>query len=248
MTKILAKITIFLGFTAVLFAADPKNLEKNLTDLVKARTNQDFIVKSVHSISKSPLKIAVLEDAKEKTLVPVLTDENGTALFVLTNIFFMKDDADAELVTKIIAEVQSKNSNAQNDGKLKELFAKVPSEYRVTLKSTKNPQKNIFIVTDPSCPHCQAELQNIDTRLKNGNVHLILVDFLGEKSLAKAAYILDNKNGKSDAALKKLVQEAYASKFTPKNASEASKKKVKNITQIITDTGLIHGVPFIFED
>ncbi|MDU7692681.1 MAG: disulfide isomerase [Helicobacter sp.] len=250
MTKGLIKKGSFCALISIALSFGYADVNSNITDLIKLRTNQDFVVKSIHGLSEKGLNIAILQDKNARTLVPVIVDSTGNTLFLLNNVYFAKNDDDAKTIAKVLSDVQGINANAKNAKQLDEMFAKVPSEYKITLNSTsKTPaDKTIYIVSDPSCPHCQAELRNIDDRLKEGNVTMVLVSFLGENSKSKAGYILDNIKGKStnDAKLK-IIREAYNPSFRPKKVSDDNRNLVGNVTKEIGDVGIVRGVPFIYE-
>lgn len=240
----------FLAATLMLqvLSADVKS---SVIDVIKLRTNQDVTVESVIDLKGSDLKIMVLKDTENKTLVPVVTDKNGESVFLLTNAFFTKNQADGETIAQINNSVQVKNTSAKNAAALNAMFAKVPKSYMITLESSnpKNRSKNTFIVSDPSCPHCQAEYKNINERLKSSNVTMVLVSFLGPTSINRGSYILEELKGKKSNKDKlKVLDKVYTNPSFNPNLKDAQKKDIQNITNIIHEAGLVQGVPFIYEE
>lgn len=227
------------------------DIKSNIVDVIKLRTNQDVSVESITNLKDSDLKIVVLKDMQNKTLIPVVTDKSGNSVFLLTNAFFTKNQADGEMIAQVSNDVQIKNTSSKNATALNAMFAKVPKSYMITLESSnpKNRNKNTFIVTDPSCPHCQAEYRNIDDRLKSSNVTMVLVSFLGPTSANRGSYILDQLKGKKTNKEKmSILDKVYHNPSFNPTIKDGQKKQIQDVTKTIGESGLVQGVPFIYEE
>ncbi|WP_104697093.1 MULTISPECIES: disulfide isomerase [unclassified Helicobacter] len=226
------------------------NMQNNLVKLIKEKTQQDISIKEVYDLKLDPnLKVVILEDMTSKTQIPVLTNKDGNMLSALTNIFFSQNNEDVKLIEGLLSKIQMQNDKQANSAAINKLLESIPDDYVIKLdSSTKNNKKITYIVSDPMCPHCQDELRRIDEKLKESNVYMVLVAYMGQDSQKKAANILEKiKELKNTKQKVDLLQQVYANTFEPKEANQKEIKKVQNITKKIADSGLIRGVPFIYE-
>ncbi len=234
----------------LLFSVAQANLQENLIKLIKQKTKQDVKVLEVYDLqSDKNLKIVILEDMLSKSQVPIITNKDGNLLFALTNIFFSNHHADLKQVEQIIQKIQTQNNQQANSASLNKLFESIPDDYLIKLESTtKNNKKRTYIVSDPMCPHCQDELRQIQNRLKDSNVYMVLVAYLGQQSLDKAAVILEKIKTLKDTKQKiDLLQQVYATTYKATDPNPKELQKVENITKKIADSNLIKGVPFVYE-
>ncbi|RDU74559.1 disulfide isomerase [Helicobacter anseris] len=226
------------------------NMQENLTKLIKEKTKQDIKVMQTYDLkANTNFKVVILEDTLSKTQIPIITDKDGSMLFALTNIFFSVNEADTKLIGEIIQKIQSQNDKQVNSAAINKLLESIPDDYVIKLNSTtKNNQKITYIISDPMCPHCQDELRHIDEKLKESNVYMVLVAYMGQDSINKAANILEKiKSLKETKEKVNLLQQVYATTFKAQESNAKEIKKVENITKKIADSGLIKGVPFIYE-
>lgn len=226
------------------------NMQENLTKLIKEKTKQDIKVMQTYDLkANANFKVVILEDTLSKTQIPIITDKDGSMLFALTNIFFSANEADTKLIGEIIQKIQSQNDKQVNSAAINKLLESIPDDYVIKLNSTtKNNQKITYIISDPMCPHCQDELRHIDEKLKESNVYMVLVAYMGQDSINKAANILEKiKSLKETKEKVNLLQQVYATTFKAQESNAKEIKKVENITKKIADSGLIKGVPFIYE-
>ncbi len=240
----------FLLAAALSMSLAQAGMEDNLLKLIKDRTKQDVSIDSTHVLSgDGNFVVALLKDKASGNLIPVVTNKNGNLLFVLTDIFFTQNDKDMQIVRDVLYKVQNHNNKIINKEAITKLLESIPSDYVIKIDSTTpGVKKNTYIVSDPSCSHCQEELRHINERLKDSNVYMVEVAFLGPQSRDKSAEILARvKNAKTTKEKVALLQEVYATAYVAKNPSEKELKKVENITKKIADSALIKGVPFIYE-
>lgn len=241
MKKILYFVTCLALFSGV------GNASK-LTDMVLRVTGQKVSVIKEFSIKQdSNIKFVVLKD--ENTAQRVIVITNKAESFVQTFIpqaFITENKEDSNILLSEASSVQNYNANYKTQDEVKKIIStKVPKDYIITING-KNPKKTYYIVSDPLCPHCQNELKNIDKRLQNGNVKMIVVGMMGEQSRKKASEIYrEIKKTKSDsekiALLNKIYNQSYKS-----NSSE--EKVVQDVTSALIGKGKVEGTPYIIEE
>lgn len=244
------KIWFWVLVSGLLMGVAHADLKENLGKLVAMHTKQEVEIESITMLNgDSNLAIALIKDKATGNLVPIVTDKNGQMLFALTDVFFSQNEKDAQLVRDVLYKVQEQNNKIVNKDAIEKLLKEVPEDYVVRIPSTsKGVKKVTYIISDPMCPHCQDELRHIGDRLQKSNVYMIEVAFLGPQSKDKAAEILGRiKNAKDTKQKVALLQEVYATTYVAKNPEEKNLQKVDNVTRKIADTGLIKGVPFIYE-
>lgn len=217
-----------LGYTAASVDSVQKTLDSNnISGKVVSSTDLD-----------SGLSMIILNINDQQ--VPFLASNDGKVLFQPDSLLIQDKNVEARLQSfyKDLYEKQKVKINA----KLKDVFKK-QDKYVFHFKATKPSNKTIYIVSDPNCPYCQKEFQNISKRLENTNVEMIVVGFLGEDSMLKAAHALKEKSGnqsKDMVILKKL--------YTPHSkVQNIDTKEASALTQTIAAVG-VHSVPYIIEE
>lgn len=101
------------------------------------------------------------------------------------------------------------------------------------------------MVLDPRCPGCKKELGEVENKLKDADVKILLVAFLGEESANKASVIYERLIGVKDNAKKlKILREVYNPDFklTPKDKKLSTKAVMQNNKDVVKAG--IQGVPF----
>lgn len=243
---------VLVGFLMICFsmAFAQAGLKENLNKLVSEQTKQEVEIDSITMLHGDPnLAIVLLKDKLSLNLIPIVTNKDGNMLFVLTDVFFSQDKKDMQLVRETLYKVQEANNKTVNKEEITKLLTSIPDDYVIKIPSTtKGVKKITYIVSDPMCPHCQEELRHINDRLKDSNVYMVEVAFLGLQSKDKAAEILARIKNAKDAKQKvALLQEVYANTYVAKKPDKKELQKVENITRKIADSALIKGVPFIYE-
>lgn len=245
MKKILPAVLIFFAFGIA-----QANIEQNITKIIESQTGKKISILKVETLKSNPeFKIVVIEDPDTKYQIPVFTSKDGKIVIGLSNVFFSDEKKDANLVNQVYQEAQAYNTQQQNSAKFNALFESIPDDYVISLpSSTKGNQKITYIVSDPMCPHCQNELRDIDSRLKNTNVRMVIVGFLGKKSVIKSGLILKKiKSAKTPEEKIRILKQIYAVTYEPKEEPENEMKKVENVTKKISESDLIKFVPYIYE-
>lgn len=241
MKKVFFSVFCFVSFS---FSA---SFEETVKSLIEKQTDTKVnVVMTKDFKDNKNLKIAVIEIENNAQQLPILATKDGSMIVGISNIFFTSSSSDESIVKDIADKILENNKNSQQkaaSGIIKELK---PEQY-VSIQSNTNSKKTYFIVSDPNCGYCREELKNIDEKLKTHNVNLVPVGMLGEDSAKKSAYILSKVSSNMNSKDKvKLLREVYSNNFkSPKNIDVS---KVSETTKFIFSTGIINGVPFIYED
>lgn len=251
MRKVLCVLALCAGFVGAKAGVDGK-VAASVVQLIEKQINKKVQVLETRPLkSNKDFQVVVVQDPDTKYHIPLLVNQTGSLVVGLTSIFFSTSSKDVEIVNSIYHESQSHNFQQQHSSALNALFNSIPKDYLINLTSSKKGvTKNLYIVSDPSCPHCRNELGKIHERLKSANVHMVLVGFLGEESNLKAASILKQvKRKRTTEDRIDLLNKVYASayKVSPSDVPDDKLQEVEKVTKKVKDTGLIKGVPFIYE-
>ncbi|WP_120944610.1 DsbA family protein [Helicobacter labacensis] len=247
--KFLCAVVLCMGIVGAKEARGVgKNIEESVTQLIHKQTKRSVRVLRLQPLkSNKDFQIVVVEDPETKYHIPLLTNKNGTLVLGLSNVFFSNNDQDIELINTVYHETQTYNFKQANGAKINAMFDGLPKDYVITLTSKNKKAKELYIVSDPMCPHCQNELRHVQERLKDANVHMVVVGLLGEKSELKAADILAQaKQTHSTQSKIDLLNKVYANAYTPAEVPDDKIKEVKETTKKILATG-ITSVPFLYE-
>ncbi|BDQ27480.1 DsbA family protein [Helicobacter heilmannii] len=246
MRRLFCALSLCVGFVG----AVESKAGQAVADLIDKQIHKKVNVLEVKSLkSNKDFQVVVVEDPDTKYKIPLLVNKNGDLVIGLTNIFFSKSKQDTEFIQELYHNTQSYNFAQQNSAALNALFEGLPKGYAIDLKSTTpGVKKNLYIISDPMCPHCHHELEQIDKRLKEANVHMVLVGFLGHEAMLKAADILKQvKKARNTKEKVSLLQKVYAYNYKPSDVPDDKVQEVEKVTKTIEDTKLVKGVPFIYD-
>ena len=154
-----------------------------------------------------------------------------------------------EIVQNAIKEIQNFNETAKGK-KLNEIFKSIPENRYVNLKSTgNNVKKTLVVVTDPECPYCRNEMKTIEEKLKDHHIKIILAPVGARTAFVKSQIAMDKiKEAKSDKEKISILREVYADSYKiPENLRNQPTKLIDENAEKIYSSGLIRGVPFVFE-
>lgn len=226
------------------------DVSSNIVKILQSQTGKKISVLSVQPLKASPdFQIVVIKDMETKYEIPIFVSKDGKTIVGLSNVFFSENKDDMGLVEGVYKKTQDYNMQQQNSAKLNALFESIPSDYVISIPSTtKGNQKVTYIVSDPMCPHCQQELKNIDSRLKDSNVRIVVVGLLGKDSATKSALVLEKiKTAKTPSEKISILTQIYNPAYKATGAKDAEVKKVQNVTKKISDSQIIKYVPYIYE-
>lgn len=240
MKKIIAILVALFSFAF----ADKAFLDK-VSAYMSQRVGQKIIATQDYDLKSTPdIKLVIIEDEK-KTIKRILFVTTDMKLILgLSNIFLPSNDEDIVVLEDVYKKI---NGIKEPDPKeLDKFFSSLKQTRYISLKSNlKNPKKTFYMVSDPRCPGCRKELGEVERRLKEGDVKILLVAFLGEESASRASVIYERLIGVKDNAKKlKIMREVYNPDFalTPKDKKLSTKAVMQN-NEDVTKAG-IQSVPF----
>lgn len=218
--------------------------EDNLKKLVQEQMKTEINVlesKPVDGIKG--LRTAIIEVPNNNAQIPMLTSEDGQTIILMQKVF-TNNDATQKSIDAMF-EKAAEHTEKEKNKKLDALFASIPDENFITIDS--GAKETFYVVTDPECPYCRKELEQIEKRLEEVNLKLIIAPVHDTVSHKKGELIYQAvkkaKNNKEIIAiLKKYFDEAY--KLT-KNEEKTDPVTVKSNMDKIFGSGLIRGVPFM---
>lgn len=200
-----------------------------------------------------PFKVIEIADVGHSLDLVVLESQNGTQDVLLSTsdneVLMLLDGiayADKETIDKIVSKQENatKVSKQIVDSTLKEVLQS--HKDRVIHFSAKSPtDKQLIIISDPSCMYCAKELSELDERLEQYNVDMYIVGLLGLDSIKRASYIMEHKSD-DEAKNKALLQNAYDKNFNVGEGKESLVKGVTEFTEILANSG-VRSVPHIIE-
>ncbi|PAF42893.1 hypothetical protein [Helicobacter sp. 11S02629-2] len=242
MKRLLSLLLVSSALSSALFASP-------VVDLVKKQTGLNVkVLDSKPLKSDKDLSLITLKDEKSGTKTLAITNKEGSLLFGLNDVVFSVNKDDSNLILSSLGALKSYNSNVMAQAGVKSVIASLPKQYIITLPTTNKAasHSDIYIVSDPMCPHCQAELKDIHNRLKEGNVHMILIGWLSDQSAYKAKEIYDSINTlktekEKIALLDKIYNPAYKAK--PSDVGF-----IADMTKNLTGPNKVQGVPYIIKE
>jgi len=241
MKKALISMFVYCCFAGALFAVAQENALK----LLENQTKRKLEIISYTQLSSSKMSIMVVAD-KINGYRNVLIVDDKQQNIIVAGAFFSANNKDMNDVEQTIHQTDLYNFKLKNSAALNNLFKNIPEDYQIKLQGKGN--KITYIVSDPMCPHCREELENLESRLKNGSVVMILAGFMGDISVNKAANIIEKiKSAKTPQEQISIFKQVYAQTYAPNPSAQSTTNKVREITTMIDKTGLVPSVPFIYE-
>ncbi len=242
--KPLSKVLLLL--TMCMSVALSASFENKLVALIKQRTSQDVKVLSVQNLKSSEsLKLVIVQTGDLK--VPLFVTSDASLVFGATNVFFSQDLTDSADVANFIKQTQ--NNNQKADGKeIAKLFQSLQDHEMVKLTASSQSSKVTYIVADPNCPSCQKEVQNLQKRLKDSNVYVVLVGFLGKDSALKSSMLRVRLAELPDTQTKiALLQEVFKKGYElPQKYQNDDFSDIMNLSERVSAAG-IRSVPYVYE-
>ncbi|CUU40981.1 MULTISPECIES: protein disulfide-isomerase [Helicobacter] len=239
------KLLLCLVCVSICFAA---SFEDTLKETIKNSTKQNVKILKVQNLQSSPdIKLVVIDVGNMQ--VPIFASKDGKIIVGVSNVFFANKSEDIGTIGSVLKQIDADNNPGPSDAALEKFFKQIPKDEYIVLNSpNKNVKKSTYIVSDPNCPSCQRELQNIDKHLADSNVYMLVVGFLGQDSAVKASIIrerlLDVKDNKQKIDVLKEVYKPQSK--VPQKYLNIDVKDTMKINKKVADIG-INSVPFIYE-
>lgn len=148
-----------------------------------------------------------------------------------------------------LKEHKSYSRDFQQKITVKNLAAVYNKEDKKNIISLGNDSKKptIVVFSDPECPYCRAELDKIESTLKESNVQIILTPVHDTTALQKSFLVYkDVAAAKSDSEKIKALRKYFAPDYTvdQKAVSEDDVKKMDELRTKYLAAG-VRSVPFI---
>lgn len=236
------------AFIALSLSVNLANASK-ITDMIQKQTGQATTILKEQALSQdSNLKLLTLKDSSSGYKVLAVTNKQESIFLPITQAFFTNNDKDRELVVQEFQSITNYNMTFKTQAAVKKEIAKLPQEYIVSLKG-KTSKKVFYIISDPLCPHCQEELKHLDERLKQGDVKMIPVGWMGIESANKVAELYEKlKTAKTDSEKIALLKKAYDTNYKAPTAKDATRTKVQEVVRSLMGKGKAEGTPYIIEE
>ena len=242
--KPFGKVLLWLAICASV--ALSASFENKLTALIKQRTSQDVKVLSVQDLKSSEsLKLVIVQTGDLK--VPLFATSDASLVFGATNVFFSQDLTDSVDVANFIKQTQGNNQKADSKD-IAKLFQSLKDHEMVMLPSSNQSSKITYIIADPNCPGCQKEIQSLQSRLKDSNVYVVLVGFLGKDSALKSSMLRERLAALPDTQAKlALLQEVFKKGYElPAKYQNDDFSDILNLNERVSAAG-VKSVPYIYE-
>lgn len=235
-------------FLAMIFALNglcgASNFETKVQKLIKEKTKQDVkVLRTIELKSTNDIKLVIMQAGKLK--VPVFVSSDGNVVLGASNVFLSSDNADSAEYQNITMQLNAQNDKPDNQAVAKFFNGLKKDEFIVLDSASKNIT---YIVADPNCGSCQREMQNIESKLKDSKVYVLLVGFLGPDSALKSSMLkqrlLDQKdNAQKVALLKEVFTHGYQLPDKYKNADVSD---IFKLSEKVAQAG-IKSVPYIYQ-
>lgn len=240
--KKIAFVLFLLGFTSFAFA----NFERNFKQGIKDLTDIDVEIQIKKKLKSFNGEYFVIGRTKGGDIFPVIVSQDGKYFIGLSNVMnFDKDDS--KMITEEINKAGEAKMKADKK-ELKKLFSGFKESDFVALKGEGKDLPTKIVVTDPDCPYCRKHLEEIESELKSANIKFIFAPVHDEEAFIKAQLILNESAKVKDSDKKIAILRKYYKDIKLSDKEKKTDiKQVKFTTERIFGSGLIRGVPFIFD-
>ena len=241
---------IILTSALLLLPSAFAGMESNLAALLQSRAGTVIKIVKVYDLeSFKGVKFVSIEEIASSQRYPIFASSEGNSVIGYSNLFFSDSEKDNATIQDALKEIQNHNKGAK-DKKLSEIFSQIPEKHYINLQSTgKNVSKTTVVITDPECPYCRGELKNIEEKLKETNIKILLAPVHARSAFIKSQIAMDRAaNAKSDKERISILREVYAENYKiPEKARDMKTPLIDENVEKVYSNGLIRGVPFIFE-
>ena len=186
------------------------------------------------------LRAVILEHTQNSEQILLFSSSDGAVLFNIGEFMWSGDNAFLSKLERTRAEFE-KTQKARVDSKALKFFESHKDQV-ISFKAKKSTTNTLYIISDPMCPYCLKELENLPKRLESSNVKMLVVGFLSEDSLKKASEILSQKSNDESKNLA-LLKKIYDKNYKPKDSQNP---KVLEISKAVAQAG-VHSVPYLIE-
>lgn len=229
------KVFVFLffacSFVNVAFCLDGNAMQQKLKEL----TSVDF--KIVSSKAASDTELLVVQSPSGERLI-FLASSDGSYIVPLSNGLPLSE---AKSTLRASVEGVSVYNKDLKDSNALKLFQKY-TNYILKIPATTKTTKTTYMILDTMCPYCLQEVNKLDIYLKDSNVEILMVAFLGERAQKRTAGYYDELQKVTTRDDKiKLLKKVFTKEYAPKTFNE---KITKEVTESTIKAG-IEGVPYM---
>ena len=196
-----------------------------------------------------PSMVFVIGKTQGGDIFPVIVSKDGEYFIGLSNVLKLSN-VDTQMMRDALEKAQKEKE--QKDSKvLSQLFDGFLESDFVYLKGDGKNLPTKIVVTDPDCPYCSEHLKNVDAELKEANLKLIFAPIHQKEAFIKAQLIM-NEVAKLDAGDTKgkikVLEKYYRDITLDAGQLKTDYSQITKNTDKIFQTGVIKGVPIIFEE
>ncbi len=195
---------------------------------------------------------AKLDDAPFEQIIVELSDgkrSQKTAIFADDKYIF-SNIIEPKSGKSYLAEFDLANEKAQMSGAYKKLAGvlnALPKDKIIELSGDGDANKPVkYLFTDPLCPYCRLELENMEEILKQNRLKVVMAPITshGTEAVKKSIKIeQEAKSAKTDAEKIAILRKYYDPKAPEPQISLDEVRAARKIIDGIFDTGAIRGVP-----
>lgn len=242
MKKIIAILACSLTFVNA-------GLEDNFKKSIKNIADVEVEVEFKKELVSFPSMFFVIGKTQGGDIFPVIVSKDGEYFIGLSNVLKLSN-VDTQMMRDALEKAQKEKE--QKDSKvLSQLFDGFLEGDFVYLKGDGKNLPTKIVVTDPDCPYCREHLKNVDAELKEANLKLIFAPIHQKEAFIKAQLIM-NEVAKLDAGDTKgkikVLEKYYRDITLDAGQLKTDYSQITKNTDKIFQTGVIKGVPFIFEE
>ncbi|WP_416826122.1 thiol peroxidase [Helicobacter ganmani] len=244
MQKTILNTAMIVGLASFANAGFEENFTKSV---------QGFAGVEVKVQLKKPLKsfknqYFVIGRTQGGDIFPALVSQEGSYFVALSNMMNL-DKEDSKMIMEELRKAESAKEK-KDTAALNALFSGFNQEDFIYLKGTGKNLPTHIVVTDPDCPYCRKQLEEIESELKEANLKLIFAPVHQKEAFIKAQLAMnqtaklkaDDTKGKI-----KILRKFYQDRKLSKEEMATDFTQVRKNTDKIFASKVIRGVPFVFE-
>lgn len=242
MKKIIAILACGLTFAS---AALEENFKKSIKDMTDVEVEVEFKKELV----SFPSMYFVIGKTKGGDIFPVIVSKEGEYFIGLSNVLKLSN-VDTQMMQEALNQAQ-KEKEARDSKVLKELFSGFKESDFLYLKGASENLPTKIVVSDPDCPYCREHLKGIDQELKEANIKMIFAPIHEKEAFIKSQLIMSEaaKLKKDDTKGKVAILNKYFKDIALSNKElKTDYSQITRNTEKVFKSGVIKGVPFIYEE
>ena len=255
----LACVVVGVAIFFVSFAKSTVNVTSEIEKTIKEATKQEMKIVEIKKLESFNKFLFVRLETLGGKQIPVYISSDGKSFIGFSQILYTPSEKDNTVISGVLQEITVANkkleaaeiekSAEENAGKAQNLFNSF-TEDRFVLLLSSDPAvtKTIIIVTDPDCPYCKQELNQIENRLRTANIKLIFAPVHDDRAFVKSELIMKETAEVNTIEEKiAIVRKYYIDMPLTQEQMQTDMTKTKDNAQKLFSSGIVKGVPFIHE-